>query len=259
MGLSFVLGWYIYLQFFPFSFIDWIFVDFLGIPFISLLFLIFLTIVYILYDILYLEIPDEVFFLWALWGLLLLILSLFFGFENIYFNGKYAINFSDFLFDKFFAIIVLYSFLFLQIFIPGSLFLWKNKKTKEIGELFLLYFVFPLVVLYDVIKYKIFHLKRWKEDKETLDIPVWVGAWDLLLAIIIGGTLGLVHGIVAFFVAYLLGSIIGVIFMALWKVHPEAQDGRKEIPFGPFLGIGFIFALTFYSPIISFIETYFLF
>ncbi len=91
------------------------------------------------------------------------------------------------------------------------------------------------------------------EDEE--EIPFWVGPGDLFLAIIIGWTLGVLHGIVAFFFAYCVGSVIGVIVM----MFAGKQKERFEVPFGPFLGIGFFLAILFHSQINNFVNMYFFF
>lgn len=143
---------------------------------------------------------------------------------------------------------MLYSFFFLQILIPGTLFLWKQGRKSEIGELFLLYFIFPFTVLIDTLKPKTDATKE-KADQDEDDIPMWIGAGDLLVALFIGLTLGIVHGIVAFFFAYVIGSIIGI--MLLMFRPKQAQENNHMIAFGPFLAIGWILALLFYVPIIE--------
>lgn len=106
---------------------------------------------------------------------------------------------------------LLYTFFFLQILIPGTLFLLKHRRQKDIAELCVLYILFPLTVIIDVFKKKT-NINS-SSASETEDIPMWVGAGDLLVALFIGLTLGMVHGIVSFFFAYVFGSIIGIILL----------------------------------------------
>ncbi len=81
---------------------------------------------------------------------------------------------------------MLYSFLFLQIFISGSLYFLKNQKYKDIGELFFLYFAFIPIAIYDFFREKIFQKKSHSLQEDEEEIPLWVGPGDLFLAIIIG-------------------------------------------------------------------------
>ena len=97
--------------------------------------------------------------------------------------------------------------------------------------------------------------KNSDNNQDEEEIPFWVGPGDLFLAIIIGWTLGVLHGIVAFFFAYCVGSVIGVIVMML----AGKQKERFEVPFGPFLGIGFFLAILFHSQINNFVNMYFFF
>lgn len=55
------------------------------------------------------------------------------------------------------------------------------------------------------------------------DIPTWIGSGDLLLAIMIGGTLGVVYGIIALLFSYVIGSVVGMCMLILGKSHPNAE------------------------------------
>ena len=50
----------------------------------------------------------------------------------------------------------------------------------------------------------------WRKPKkeESLDIPTWIGGGDLRIALFIGLTLGIVHGVASFAFAYIIGSIV---------------------------------------------------
>jgi hypothetical protein len=63
------------------------------------------------------------------------------------------------------------------------------------------YVTFPIMML----------IAPWKknvEDEDNLDIPTWIGGGDLRVAIFIGLTMGVVHGIMSFAFAYIIGSIV---------------------------------------------------
>ena len=153
---------------------------------------------------------------------------------------------------------ILYTFLYAQIFISGAIYLAKKQKYRDIGELFGYYFLFPFVTIWDFFKGKFTiqgHEKNSDNTQDEEEIPFWVGPGDLFLAIIIGWTLGVLHGIVAFFFAYCVGSVIGIIVMLITGKQKE----RFEVPFGPFLGIGFFLAILFHSQINNFVNMYFFF
>jgi len=65
-----------------------------------------------------------------------------------------------------------------------------------------------------------------------------MGGGDITLALLVGGVLGFPNVLVAFFVAFLLGSIVGVYMIAVLKKTRKAQ-----VPFGPFLAVGSYVAL----------------
>lgn len=231
-----------------------------SIPFFSLLFLWFITTLYIFYDIFYLEIPDESYILWIVWCIILFILASIFGFEMVYFNAWWFHTFHTFILDKIFWALLLYAFLHMQILIPGSLYLIQHQRKQEITELFILFVAFPFLVIWDFFqKYRLgssSHNAPKNEDAGMQDIPTWIGSGDLLLAIMIGGTLGVVYGIIALLFAYVIGSIVGVCMLILGKSHPNAEKWRHEIPFWPFLGIGFFLTLLLYPPITEYLHTY---
>lgn len=66
----------------------------------------------------------------------------------------------------------------------------------------------------------------------------WMGFGDVKLAFFMGLFLGWPNILVALFLAFLIGSFIGVISMALGK-----KKLKSEMPFGPFLIIGTFIAL----------------
>ncbi len=77
-------------------------------------------------------------------------------------------------------------------------------------------------------------------------VPKGMGFGDVRLAGVIGlatGWLGLGHAFVAFFAGFVLGAVIGIVFMAV------SGGGRKtKIPFGPFLAAGAVISIVWGSP-----------
>jgi prepilin signal peptidase PulO-like enzyme (type II secretory pathway) len=70
----------------------------------------------------------------------------------------------------------------------------------------------------------------------------WMGLGDGKLALSIGWFLGLGQGIAAFLFSFWIGAIISILLMTIQKVlHKKGALGMKsEIPFGPFILIGFM-------------------
>ncbi len=75
----------------------------------------------------------------------------------------------------------------------------------------------------------------------------WIGGGDIRLGVVMGAMLGYPNVLVALFIAYILGSVIGV-FLIL--------SGRKKwqsrVPFGTFLSVATFLAFLFADTIIQF-------
>ncbi len=204
----------------------------------------FITWIYILYDFRYMEIPDEVLVPWIYGTLILLLIWVLWENLQIFFDISTYTTFHTFLIDHISAAIILYSFLYVQILIPWGFFLLKHHKTREFLLLWLSYFTFPFTLLIDFF--------RKEKNSTEIDIPTWVGWWDLRVAIFIGLTLWSIHGIASFFIAYIIWSMVGVSIL-VWN-HSKWKKSNPQIPFWPFLGIGWILSLLFYSEILNFLN-----
>ena len=206
----------------------------------------FITGVYILYDFRYMEIPDQIMIPWIFGYFLLLLLSIpLANLETIFFDRYSFINMSSLILDHLYAAIWIYTFFYLQILIPGSVYLIKKKQWKNLFLLCLWYLTFPLELLLSP-----FQKKKHKNDEDVWEIPTWIWWGDLRVALFIGLTLWVIHGVFALFIAYILGSIIGF-FLLLRKKHKTSQ-----IAFWPFLGIGWIISIVFYQNILDIFYLY---
>jgi len=78
----------------------------------------------------------------------------------------------------------------------------------------------------------------------------WMGFGDVKLAVLMGLLLGLPNVLVALFLAFLFGAIIGVILMAFGK-KSAGWRMKSEMPFGPFLITGTFISILWASPIIQ--------
>jgi len=74
----------------------------------------------------------------------------------------------------------------------------------------------------------------------------WMGMGDAQLAILLGLLLGWPKILLGLMLAFALGAIIGLILIALKKKKMQSQ-----IPFAPFLIVGTLIALVFYTPIMD--------
>ena len=173
--------------------------DPLGLKMILLVGFWFVTGVYVLYDMRYMEIPDQI-MVPAIYLLLLIpFLSLIFiGYSEYVFH-----MFDISIFDRFNGAIILYTFFYIQIFIPWGYYLLRKKDYRNLWKLTMWYITFPIVILIDIFRSK-------KKEDESIDIPVWIGWWDLRIAIFIGLTMGILHGVTSFAIAYILGSIVWI-------------------------------------------------
>jgi len=74
-----------------------------------------------------------------------------------------------------------------------------------------------------------------------------MGLGDVKLAIFMGLFLGWPKIVVAFYVAFIAGAVVGIILMAMGKI----KKGKTMIPFGPFLILGVMVAWWWGEGIIS--------
>ena len=81
----------------------------------------------------------------------------------------------------------------------------------------------------------------------------WMGAGDIKLAFLMGLFLSWPNILVALFLAFLLGSIVGIGLMLLKK-----KNFKSEIPFGPFLVSGTALALFWGENILNWYLNFFL-
>jgi prepilin signal peptidase PulO-like enzyme (type II secretory pathway) len=161
MGLLFVWSGWISLRF-GYTWYDmmwWIF-----------LFWTFVTGVYILYDLRYMEIPDQI----MVPGILITAIFILLGYvsiDHVYlFDFLSYTTFHTFLTDHISSAIFIYSLFFLQILIPGTIFLIKQGDYKNVLRLLLSYFTFPFTVIIDF-----FRNNHTTDTSTELIIPTWIG------------------------------------------------------------------------------------
>ncbi len=74
----------------------------------------------------------------------------------------------------------------------------------------------------------------------------WVGGGDIRLGMLMGFLLGIEQGLVALFLSYILGAIIGIILILTKKRTLEGQ-----VPFGTFMSVSIIITLLFGEQILT--------
>ncbi|KKQ27440.1 MAG: Type 4 prepilin-like protein leader peptide-processing enzyme [Candidatus Magasanikbacteria bacterium GW2011_GWC2_37_14] len=74
----------------------------------------------------------------------------------------------------------------------------------------------------------------------------WIGGGDIILGVLMGVILGWPNILLALFIAYILGGIVGVILLLLKK-----KQANSEIPFGTFLVIGTLVAMWWGNRIVE--------
>jgi len=74
----------------------------------------------------------------------------------------------------------------------------------------------------------------------------WMGMGDAYLVILLGLFLGWPEILLALFSSFLIGSVYGLIVIAIGK-----KKLKSRVPFAPFLVIGTFISIFFYSPIVK--------
>jgi prepilin signal peptidase PulO-like enzyme (type II secretory pathway) len=211
------------------------------------LFWTFVTWVYIIYDIRYMEIPDEIVIPWILFTCGLLIYHSITWGSNLWYDTSSYLSSSHLVIDHVSAAVLVYSFFFLQILIPWTIFLIKNKDYANTIKLFFSYFTFPIIMILGLF------CKQKPENTDTLELPAWIWWWDLRLAWFVWLTLGGIHSLAAIFFAYLVGSIVGLVM--IWVSYLRGTGRSHEIAFWPFIWIWWILSLSYYSEILDYLDT----
>jgi prepilin signal peptidase PulO-like enzyme (type II secretory pathway) len=94
-------------------------------------------------------------------------------------------------------------------------------------------FVSPLLMLSGALILGGFFWIQYVLSKGT-----WVGGGDIRLGVLMGFMLGLWQGLVALFLAYVIGAIVAVILLITGKA-----DRKTQLPFGVFLTLGTVIML----------------
>ncbi|MFK7780399.1 MAG: prepilin peptidase [Candidatus Gracilibacteria bacterium] len=85
----------------------------------------------------------------------------------------------------------------------------------------------------------------------------WMGGGDLRIAIMIGLILGVSFSPPGLMLTYMAGSIIGTLFIIQNRIKNKGGNLNTQIPFGPFLAIGFFLTIFYSTEIGNIISIYF--
>ena len=226
------------------------------------LFIWFFAFIYTVYDILYLEIPENILWILVVWILVFLSIHTILphlynlptladtwwglGLQNIlsilvtFFSvaGLYAIMLG-WLDEKYDVLIFLWIILWL---LWVKYWLWIELSTYPmysalIGTLCIFWFFFAQIL---VSKGK------------------WMWAWDLRIAIVLGLVLWYSYWLPWLMITYLSWSIIGILVIANSKLIKKEKEFNGQIPFWPFLTIWLFVTLFYREEIDIFMKNYFL-
>ncbi|MDD2871082.1 MAG: prepilin peptidase [Candidatus Gracilibacteria bacterium] len=223
----------------------------------------FITILYTFYDILFLEIHEGI----MLTGIIIILITI--ALQTI-FPGFDIINILPEGLNRIDGISISISAIIISIIIIGMLYTIMLKELHEfiditliiasIGLLYLFKYLFDInlgqiAILNGVVGalaiYIFFYLQI------LVSRGAWMGGGDLRIAIMIGLILGISFSFAGLMLTYFVGSLIGVGFIVINRIKNKGKKFNTQIPFGPFLAIGF-FLTVFYSNYISdFISIYF--
>lgn len=194
---------------------------------VAVLLMVFLMFLLSVYDILYMEVPDQLSLLALLGALLIAYLT--------------SMSWQDSLL----AAIFVYSFFYFQIFLPGLIHSLKSAKYLIIRDLLSSYILFPVWFLlrFFFTEERLDQFSLFQSSHEE-EYQAWIGGGDLRIAFFMGVLLGTQSSISALMIAYFSGAIVGSFLLVFKKKE-------RMIPFAPFLCLGTYIAYFYGSEIFS--------
>ncbi|MDD3145390.1 MAG: prepilin peptidase [Candidatus Gracilibacteria bacterium] len=219
----------------------------------------FITILYIFYDILFLEIHEGI----MLSGISLAFLGLVSNATYIYLVPTIKAT------SELYAVENLIS-IPLGLSIIGLLYLIMLKELKLIYDFLIIsIIVLSLVILKYVFLINLSDLPVISGIIGAFSIFIFfflqivlsggraLGGGDLRIGVMIGLLLGISYSFAGMMITYFVGSIISILLIIYQKIRYKNKETLNVVPFGPFLGVGFLITLLFQNQISNIIEIYF--
>lgn len=172
--------------------------------------------IFLLSDIRFFEIPDEV----SLPTIAFLLLS------SLFFPSPFIPSLGEALLGA----LVVYGFFTLQILTPALITSLKRGTRSAIVSALSSVLLFPFWIVSKLFFVSAYFEKKFPEETEEEDFPSWIGGGDLRIALIMGLALGWKVGLLAVFLSYILGTLVALPLLPLKK-----YTTKSLIPFGPML------------------------
>ena len=221
----------------------------------------FLSFVYTVYDILYLEIPENILLQLVIWIVIFLWCAAFI--DTTLLPDIYTTT-NNLSWDTFALLLWLcasigwlyaimlagldekYDLLILSWIIIGTIFI-KSFLDLTISSSVMLSSLVWVLIIFTFFFLQIF-VSKWR----------WMWGWDLRIAIVLWLLLG--HFFIGpwLFLTYISWSVIGIFVIVLHRLKKEQKGHMTEIPFGPFLSIWLFATLFFQDDISRIVQNYFL-
>ena len=208
----------------------------------------FISIIYTFYDLLFLEIHDWIMLSWIILGIWIL------SFDTI-FNNSLLISLSS---------------IILSLTIIWWLYIIMLKELKEIYDVLIilwsiaLLYIYKLIFWIDLTSIQIFDWIIWALSIFVffflqILISKWAWMWwgDLRIAIMIWLLLWTSLIFPALMITYMIWSIIWILFVIHWKIKKKWTTINAQIPFWPFLALGFFITIFYNTEILNIMSIYF--
>lgn len=106
--------------------------------------------------------------------------------------------------------------------------------------------------LFYAIAYVSYYVFRPRDEADRENYEGAMGGGDVKLAAGIGAVVGMVPALVSFFIAVLLGTLVGVTIVLLQaRAEKRGMPWRTEIPFGPYMVAGALAVILIYPQLMS--------
>jgi len=220
---------------------------------IFFLYITFVVVIFSVYDIQHQLIPTEILWPSILILLILLVTSIFsWSFADFF---SYFRSFENTLYNKpiinwILWSLLIYTFLYIQIFFPWTYYAIEKKKYSIILVQFIEYFTLPFYMLTSVF-YNVDADDKLDETDEEEQIYTWIWHWDLWIAVFMWLVWWFKIAVLWLAIWYLLWAIVWIYVLTVRKQR------NTYIAFWPFLWIWLLISLMYYEKIINLIFAYY--